>query len=120
MTAQTKINIAIAGQNVHVALDDTPAARAFIAQLPLTLRFEDYGTTEKISYLPNKLTTEGEPPGYTPVTGDFSYYAPWGNIAVFLKDFSYSRGLVRLGHIESGLEVMNQKGEHEGIVTLLK
>ena len=119
MTEQTTINIAIAGQNVRVALDDTPAAREFIAQLPLTVRFEDYGTTEKISYLPRKLTTEGEPDGYTPVVGDFSYYAPWGNIAIFLKDFSYSRGLIRLGHIESGLGVMSQKGEHDGIITLL-
>ncbi|WP_312655428.1 cyclophilin-like fold protein [Kluyvera ascorbata] len=119
MTAPTKINIAIGGQNVRVALDDTPSARAFIARLPLTVRFEDYGSTEKISYLPRKLTTEGEPAGYTPVAGDFSYYAPWGNIAVFLKDFRYSQGLIRLGHIESGLQVMKQEGEHEGIITLL-
>lgn len=119
MTEQTKINIAIAGQNVRITLDDTPAARALIAQLPLTVRFEDYGATEKISYLSRKLTTEGEPSGYTPVSGDFSYYAPWGNIAVFLKDFSYSRGLIRLGHIESGLGVMSQKGEYDGIITLL-
>lgn len=120
MTAPTKINIAIGGQHVRVALDDTPSAREFITRLPLRVRFEDYGSTEKISYLPRKLTTEGGPVGYTPAAGDFSYYAPWGNIAVFLKDFRYSRGLIRLGHIESGLEVMKQGGEHDGVITLLE
>ena len=52
MTEQTKINIAIAGQNVRVALDDMPATREFIAQLPLTVHFEGYSTNEQISYLP--------------------------------------------------------------------
>lgn len=119
MAEPTKINITIGEQHVRVALDDTPLARALIARLPLTVRFEDYGSTEKISYLPGKLTTESEPSGYTPAAGDFSYYTPWGNIAVFLKDFRYSRGLIRLGHIESGLEVMKQGGVHEGVITLL-
>jgi hypothetical protein len=31
--------------------------------------------------------------------GDITYYAPWGNLAIFYRDFGYSPGLVRLGHI---------------------
>ena len=36
-------------------------------QVEVTL--EDYTATEKISYLPRKLTTEGTPDGYTPLQG---------------------------------------------------
>lgn len=114
------INIDLEGDNVRVALDDTPAAREFISLLPLTLDFKDYGSTEKITYLPRKLSVKGEPSGYTPVSGDFSYYAPWGNIAIFLKDFGYSHSLVKLGRVESGMAFLERKGDRKGIVTLVK
>ena len=70
-----------------------------------TLTFEDYNSTEKIATLPNELSTEGQPSGYTPEIGDFAYYAPWGNISVFYKDFRYSNSLYKLGTIESGTEI---------------
>ena len=70
-----------------------------------TLTFEDYNSTEKIATLPNELSTEGQPSGYTPEIGDFAYYAPWGNISVFYKDFRYSNSLYKLGNIESGTEI---------------
>ena len=65
---------------------------------------------EKIADLPTRLATQGEPAGYTPRTGDVAYYAPWGNLALFIKDFSYSAGLVKLGEIESGLDLLKQSG----------
>jgi hypothetical protein len=37
------------------SLDDSPAARAFIAQLPLKVTLKDYASTEKIADLPRKL-----------------------------------------------------------------
>ncbi|PAK42882.1 cyclophilin-like fold protein, partial [Priestia megaterium] len=37
--------------------------------------------------------------------GDFAYYAPWGNIAIFYKGFEKAtNNLVILGQIESGKE----------------
>jgi hypothetical protein len=42
--------------------------------------------------------------------GDIAYYAPWGNLAIFIKDFGYSRGLVKLGCIESGLDALQRRG----------
>ncbi len=44
--------------------------------LPLTLPFEDYAETEKIAYLPGKLTTQTAPEGIDPQVGDIAYYAP--------------------------------------------
>ena len=71
---------------------------------------EDYASTEKISDLPKRLTTEGAPPGFAPSVGDITYYAPWGNLAIFHKDFRYSSGLVSLGTLDSGLSRLARSG----------
>ena len=76
--------------------------------LPLTLRLEDYNGTEKISALPRKLTRGGAPAGFDPSAGDVTFYAPWGNLALFYRDFRYSEGLVPLGRIERGIEALSR------------
>ena len=78
--------------------------------LPLTLTLEDYAKTEKISNLPRKLTTEGSPAGADPSVGDIAYYAPWGNLALYYKDFGYSDGLILLGELDSGTEALSAPG----------
>ena len=98
-----KIRIDIIGASATATLDDTAAANDFASLLPLTLTLEDYNRTEKISDLPKKLSTQGAPAGVEPARGDIAYYAPWGNLAIFYKDFPYSRGLVKLGRIDSGI-----------------
>ena len=109
-----RIKLAVNGNEVFVRLDDNVASREFLDMLPLTLMFEDFNRTEKIATLPDELSTEGLPSGYTPEVGDFSYYAPWGNISVFYKDFRYSNSLYKLGTIESGTEILeNMNGEFE-------
>ncbi|MDM5071990.1 cyclophilin-like fold protein [Aeromonas bestiarum] len=97
------IKMTIAGQIITATLDDSHSARDFFAMLPLTLPLEDYAGTEKIAYLPRKLTTQDAPKGIDPDAGDITYYAPWGNLAIFYRDFGYSTGLIKLGRIESGL-----------------
>ena len=81
-------------------LYDTPSARDFAGMLPLTLALTDYHRTEKIGDLPRKLTKEGVPAGADPSPGDIAYYAPWGNLALFYKDFGYSDGLILLGRLD--------------------
>lgn len=101
-----RIKLTVNGnEEVFVSLYDNQASRDFLEMLPLTLTFEDFNSTEKIATLPNELSTEGQPSGYTPEIGDFAYYAPWGNISVFYKDFRYSNSLYKLGTIESGTEI---------------
>ena len=101
-----RIKLTVNGNEVFVRLDDNVASREFLEILPLTLTFEDFNNTEKIATLPTELSTEGLPSGYTPAIGDFSYYAPWGNVSVFYKDFRYSNSLYKLGTIESGTEIL--------------
>ncbi len=106
-----KIHMTLDGAVIASAtLDNNDSARDFAALLPLTLTLKDYAATEKIADLPRKLSIQGAPEGYQPSTGDISYYAPWGNLAIFHKDFSYSSGLVRLGRLESGLDAMRRPG----------
>ena len=101
-----RIKLTVNGnEEVFVKLEDNQASRDFLEMLPLTLTFEDFNSTEKIATLPNELSTEGQPSGYTPEIGDFAYYAPWENISVFYKDFRYSNSLYKLGTIESGTEI---------------
>jgi hypothetical protein len=76
---------------------DNPTSRDFLTLLPLPLTLEDYARTEKISYLSRKLSTEDAPSGSDPSVGDFTYYSPWSNLAIFYKDFGYSSGLIILG-----------------------
>lgn len=99
-----KVNIVFDNQTITATLNDTPTAQDFVRQLPLTLELEDYASTEKIAYLPSKLTSEGAPEGTRAKAGDLAYYAPWGNMVVFYKDFGYSTGLIKLGELDAGLE----------------
>jgi hypothetical protein len=89
-----KIRLAVNGKTVDATLDDNAAARDFLSLLPLKLRLRDYASTEKIADLPKKLSTSGAPAGYAPQPGDFAYYAPWGNLSIFYRNFNYSSGLV--------------------------
>ena len=100
------IRMTMAGQIITASLEESDSARDFFAMLPLTLPFEDYAETEKIAYLPGKLTTQGAPKGIDPNVGDICYYTPWGNLAIYYRDFGYSSGLIRLGRITSGLDAL--------------
>ena len=102
--------MSIEGRWIPATLADNDTARDFASQLPLELTLTDYAATEKISDLPRRLSTEGAPPGIDPVAGDLAYYSPWGNLAIFYEDFRHSAGLIKLGRIDSGLEVLNRPG----------
>ena len=91
-------------------LDDNGSAREFAARLPLSLTLKDYAATEKIADLPGALSIKGSPEAYKPSAGDISYYAPWGNLAIFYKDGHLSSGLVRLGRLDSGIDAMRRPG----------
>jgi hypothetical protein len=100
-----KINIRIEDRIIPATLNGSKAAQDFASLLPLSMTLEDYASTEKISDLPKRLSTDGAPPGFDPSVGDITYYAPWGNLAVFYRDFEYSSGLVSLGTLESGADL---------------
>ncbi len=99
-----KIGLKFNDRELTATIYDNPAARDFISLLPLTLKLEDYAGTEKISRLPQKLSLKDAPSGSDPSIGDITYYSPWGNLAIFYRDFGYAGGLVILGKIDSGVD----------------
>lgn len=114
-----KVRLTIDGKTITATLADNASSRDFIAMLPLTLTLEDYASTEKIAYLPRKLTTAGAPAGADPAIGDITYYAPWGNLAIFYRDAPYAQGLVKLGRIDSGIEALGVRGSLKATIETL-
>lgn len=95
-----KIKMIFEKEEIIVRMFDNKTTKDFLSKLPMTLEFEDYAKTEKISYLNSKLTVDKETSSKE--TSDFTYYAPWGNLAVFYKGYGNDGGLVKMGIIESG------------------
>ena len=109
--SRMKIQLTAGGTVIATAtLDDNATARDFAALLPLNLPFKDYAATEKIADLPHRLSVHGAPRAYTPLVGDISFYAPWGNLAIFYKNGELSSGLVRIGRIDAGLAAVQRLG----------
>lgn len=106
-TGERKVKLTIDGQEYDVTLYDTPTANALYDMLPLELAFEDFNGIEKIAYIDNELPIEGEPEEFDPDVGDLCLYAPWGNLSIFYKDFRNSNGLISLGHIDSGMDIIS-------------
>lgn len=118
------------GQNIQIKVDDkaftgelnnNDAAKDFAAKLPLKLKFEDFGTTERISYLPKPLSLGTAPRNCDPQKGDIAYYIPWGNLTVFVRDFRPSDNLVPFGKLSSkSLEAIQESGSKDVEISLVK
>ena len=114
-----KIRLTFDGKAIEATLLDNATARDFVSLLPVTLALEDYNSTEKIGYPPRKLSTAGAPAGIDPSVGDIAYYAPWGNLALYYKDFRYSDGLILLGKLDGGAETLSVPGSVKVTIELL-
>ncbi|MBT9382321.1 hypothetical protein KM176_00475 [Pseudooceanicola sp. CBS1P-1] len=96
----------LAGSIVLTAtLDDTAVAHSFAALLPLEVSLSDYHGIEKVADLPRRLKTGSAPDSYAASRGDITLYAPWGNLAIFYRDFPSAPGLIRLGALDAPTDV---------------
>ncbi len=108
MTSQLRF-ILSDGTTLVVALEENKTTVDLLSKLPLTLSFEDYNQTEKVTRpLADRLSSAGAPAGYDPNVGDLCLYAPWGNLCFFYRDFGYAAGLIKLGRVVSGLEHLKE------------
>lgn len=105
-----KIRFQVDGEIAIATLHDSAIARDFAALLPLSLTLTNYAEIERIAKLPRKLSTQGAPAGMKPQTGDITYYAPWGNLAIFAQGNAYASGLLPLGRVDSGLAALQRSG----------
>ena len=98
-----KIRVKANGKITVFELNNSPAARDLYAQLPLSIKVEDYSDNEKIFYPPKKLNTSDTPQANAQA-GTLAYYAPWGNVVMFYGSFGAAPGLFALGQVTSGRE----------------
>lgn len=105
---ENKINFKFDNKEIIVLLNNNGAAESLLKQLPLEVKFENYGSVEKISYLSERLDVSEAPNSCSPKDGDLTYYSPWGNLAFFHKDFRNSNGLIPLGKIILGRENLDE------------
>ena len=115
------IQIKVGDKSFACKLNGNDAAKDLTSKLPLKLKFEDFGSTERISYLPKSLNLGSAPRSCDPQKGDITYYVPWGNIAVFVRDFRPSDNLVLLGKLSpEALKAIRESGSKEVEINLLK
>lgn len=91
-----QIQMQFSGKSFVLTLENNATARDFYALLPLTLSFSDYVGKEKIARLEKSLNAQ-EIEEYDPQSGDFFYFAPWGNVGIFYAKQPPYKGLIKLG-----------------------
>jgi len=106
------MKIIIGNQTITASMESNAAAKDLLSRLPIEITLEDFNrTTEKIFYTDPQLNTTDVPMGCAPTPGDITIYAPWGNIAIFCKNWSYSSDLIKIGHINGdGIKVLQVPG----------
>lgn len=103
------MKIQVVDQQQHAIvfdLNDSETAQELAQQLPLTTKVENYSNDEKIFY-PKALNSNGSPRS-NGRKGDLAYFAPWGDVCMFYRDFSSAPGLYNLGHCLSGEDQIPQ------------
>lgn len=119
-----EIHFEIVGMPIYFTanLESSPATQDLMKQLPLTLEFTDYAGTEKIAYPPQKLSSHGSSKQYAGRSGDITYYAPWGNLAIFYKDSEVGSadGLIYLGKLNAPPNFMEKHKKLKLRITQVK
>ena len=101
-----KVRVTANSKTTVFELNNSQAAKDLYAQLPLSIKVENYSDNEKIFYPPKKLNTSDAPQADARA-GTLAYYAPWGDVVMFYENFGSARGLYELGHALSGSEHIN-------------
>lgn len=112
---ERQVWMAVGDRRYAVTLADSDAARAFAAQLPLTLDMPDLNGNEKHAKLPTALPASASRPG-TIRNGDLML---WGRdtLVVFYLSFESPYPYTRLGRIEDAATLPQVLGRGQARVT---
>lgn len=95
-----KIRVTNNELTINYELNDSSAAHDLAKQLPITTRIKNYSDDEKIFY-PKELDTSSTPSANAKA-GNLGYFAPWGDVVLYYKDFGSYPGLYVLGKAING------------------
>ncbi|MGV8927100.1 MAG: cyclophilin-like fold protein [Ewingella sp.] len=110
MQIQMKIN----GKNFRLALYDSPTAKAFVKQLPLTLYMSELNGNEKHAELPRALPINEIRPG-TIHDGDLMLYGS-KTLVLFYSMFDSSYRYTPIGRVEKPDEFSTLLGNHNASI----
>lgn len=102
-----KVTVTANGKITVFELNGSAAAKDLYAQLPLSIKVDNYSNNEKIFYPPEKLDITGTPRANAKA-GTLAYYAPWGDVVMFYGNFGSAPGLYELGRAVSGQEYIQE------------
>ena len=95
---ESRMWMIVGDRRFAITLSDNAAARAFAAQLPVTLDMSDLNGNEKHAELPQALPAEATRPG-TIRNGDLMLYGA-DTFVVFYLTFNSSYSYTRLGRVD--------------------
>ena len=96
---ESRMWMTVAERRFAITLTDNAAARAFVAQLPMTLEMSELNGNEKHADLPKALPANARRPG-TIRNGDLMLYGT-DTLVVFYLTFSSSYSYTRLGRVDN-------------------
>ncbi len=99
----------------NATLEDNATARAFSAQLPLTLRMDELNGNEKYYYLDHSLPTQSSRTD-TIHAGDLLLYGS-SCVVLFSKTFSSGYSYTRLGRVDNAEGLAEAVGSGSVTVT---
>jgi hypothetical protein len=107
-----KIRLTVNDKTFTAKVIDSPTARDFISQLPLTLTMTDLFKREKFGQLPRAIS-EGGKRTHAYALGDIAYWSPGPDLAIYYNHDGErvpDPGIIIIGKISTGLEALNVPG----------
>src|SRR5215210_2031009 len=95
---ESRMWMTVGERRFAITLSDNGTARAFAAQVPLTLDMTELNGNEKYADLPKALPADASRPG-TIRNGDLMLYGT-NTLVVFYSTFESSYSYTRLGHVD--------------------
>ena len=115
---EARMWMSIGERRFAVTLTDSPAARAFSAQLPLTLEMSELNGNEKYASLPKALPANASHAGVIR-EGDLMLYGT-DTLVVFYLTFNSSYPYTRLGRVHDAADLARALGTSDTRVIFTK
>ncbi len=119
---EMKVRLTVGSASLTATLLESQASRDFASLLPLTLTMNDLFGREKYGRLPRPLSEQGKR-AHSYEVGQIAYWAPGPDVAIFYRQDHQSipdPGIIILGTLDSGVEVLDVPGATKVTIELLK
>lgn len=117
--SEIRMRITVGDQTLVATLIDNATTRSLMEMLPLTLPMRDLYSRELVYRFPQELpANEAQTSGYD--VGDISYWTPRHSFVIFYaQNGEIISNLQKIGHIDSGVEILDGIGNVDVTFELL-